>query len=424
MTRADGPPRGTLKREVGHVGAVLLGLGSIIGTGVFVSLAIGAQIAGAWVVPALLVAGLLAACNALSSAQLAAAHPVSGGTYEYGHRYLSPSAGFAAGWMFLLAKSASAATAALGFGGYALSLAGVTPTPGLLVGLAVGSVAIITLCVLGGLKRSNAVNALLVGLTLLALASFVGLAITKREGHRVSMGPFPGGPPFLETCALMFVAYTGYGRVATLGEEIRDPRRNIPRAIVATISVTLLVYLSVASAGVLGAGASAFVSGAAPLEDASRAMGSPVVALLVAIGATTAMLGVLLNLVLGLSRVGLAMGRRGDLPGLFAALRGGTPVASVLGVGAVIAGLALIGDVKATWSFSAFTVLVYYAITNACALRLPVGDRLYPRAVSWAGLATCLALAFWVEPRAWIAGTASLAIGFGLRAVVRQARRA
>ena len=104
-----------LQRELGLAGATVTGLGSILGTGVFVSLAIAAGITGPSVILAIVLAAGLALCNALSSAQLAAAHPISGGTYEYGYKYLSPRLGFTAGWLFLCAKTASAATAALGF---------------------------------------------------------------------------------------------------------------------------------------------------------------------------------------------------------------------------------------------------------------------------------------------------------------------
>ena len=121
-----------LARVVGTPGAILLGLGSIVGTGAFVSIGIAAGVAGPSVVVATALAALLAACNGLSSAQLAADHPVSGGSYEYGYKHVSPRVGFMAGWMFLSAKSASAATAALGLAGYALDVVGHLRAPGYL----------------------------------------------------------------------------------------------------------------------------------------------------------------------------------------------------------------------------------------------------------------------------------------------------
>ncbi len=158
-----------LKRELGVPGAILMGLGSIVGTGVFVSLAIAAGIAGPAVILAVAIAALVAICNGLSSAQLAANHAVSGGTYEYGYRYLNPWLGFIAGWLFLLAKSASAATAALGFAGYLLNALGLSRQEWL-VPLALGTVLVLTLVVLSGIQRSNQVNIAIVSITLLSLA--------------------------------------------------------------------------------------------------------------------------------------------------------------------------------------------------------------------------------------------------------------
>jgi len=136
----------------------------------------------------------------------------------------------------------------------------------------------------------------------------------------------------------------------------------------------------------------------------------------------TAMLGVLLNLILGLSRVAFAMGRRGDLPSATARLdrRGSTPFVAVIGVGVVVAALASTGSVATTWSFSAFTVLVYYAITNVAALRLKREDRLYSPVFAWCGLAGCLFLAFWVDRAIWLTGLGVIGIGLLWHALRRR----
>ena len=381
-----------LQPRLGVFGAMMMGLGSIVGTGVFVSIGIAAGIAGPSVILAVALAALVAICNGLSSAQLAANHPVSGGTYEYGYQYLNSWLGFTAGWMFLLAKSASAATAALGFSGYLLSAMGGSSSFEKPVALA--AVGVLTLFVLGGIHRSHVVNVVIVSATLFALAFFVatGLPMISRE----NLTPFfpndrdEGAPlaALFHATALMFVAYTGYGRIATLGEEVREPHRTIPKAIILTLLVSMVLYLAVAIVGVGAVGSGLLSSGGdgatgaqpAPLAVAALQFRFPLSSQIVAIGAITAMLGVLLNLILGLSRVLLAMGRRRDMPGFFAALNPSktTPVSSVVMMGAAIAGLVLIGNVKTTWSFSAFTVLLYYAITNLAALRIPQQKRLYP----------------------------------------------
>lgn len=430
-------PEPVLRREIGVAGAVLLGLGSMVGTGVFVSVGIAAGVAGPAVLTATLLAGGVAAANGLSSAQLAAAHPVSGGTYEYGHLWLSPGFGFSAGWMFMLAKSASAATAALGLSGYTLDLLGVTGGAGDVwrVALAVAGVLVITAFVAGGIRRSNRGNAILVGASLLGLVLLVGAAlpvVAADGGTRlrplVPGAHGPGWRDLLHGTALMFVAFTGYGRVATLGEEVREPRRTIPRAVVATVLTVTVLYLAVGAAGVGVLGAAGFgsaaVESAAPLEAVARALGGGWLAKVIGIAAVTAMAGVLLNLVLGLSRVLLAMARRGDAPGALARVDRdrSSPVLSVWACGLLVAGIALVGDVRTTWSFSAFTVLVYYAVTNLAALRLPAGTRLFPRWIPAVGLAGCLGLAFWVEREIWLTGLALLAAGLVGRRLVRGRR--
>jgi APA family basic amino acid/polyamine antiporter len=411
----------------------MMGIGSMVGTGVFVSIGIAAGLAGPAVILAIALAAIVATCNALSSAQLAASMPVSGGTYEYGYEYLSPSLGFTAGWMFLCAKTASAATAALGFAGYLSQALGIS---GLVVPVAVASVAALTAIVLMGIRRSNRANIAIVSVTVFALAFFViagALSVFAKGSQpwlpffRESAGGSPV-PGLLEATALMFVAFTGYARIATLGEEMRDPARTIPRAIVATLIASAVLYIAVGAVGIATIGPDALAEAAraeiAPLVTAAKTFGIPGASTIVAIGAMTAMLGVALNLILGLSRVLLAMGRRGDMPAKLAEVPpSGSPVAAILAVGIAIAALALIGNVKVTWSFSAFTVLIYYAITNLAALRLPEDKRLYSPLFAWGGLAACLLLAFFVEREIWMVGIGLIAAGLLWHAIARTLAR-
>ncbi len=405
---------GTLARVVGLWGAVGMGLGSILGTGVFVSLAIGAGIGGGSVVLATALAAGVATANGLSSAQLAAAHPVSGGTYEYGYQFLRPWLGFVAGLMFLVAKSASAATAALGSAGAVLALGGIDVGDAGRTALAVVFVLGLTALVASGVRRSNTVNLVVVGITIASLATFVVGGLTSLEAPPDFAGWAPDDlPTLLSTTALMFVAYTGYGRIATLGEEVREPARIIPRAIITTLVVSMVLYVSVAATATLVVGADAFAEAArsaAPLQVVASTISEPV-AWAVAIGALTAMTGVLLNLVLGLSRVALAMARRQDLPPALAMVSANGPVRAVWGVGIFVALLVLLGDVKTTWTFSAFTVLVYYSLTNLAALALPVEHRRFPRIIAWLGLASCAGLALFVDVPMIVAGTTILVVG-------------
>ncbi len=404
---------------LGTPGATLMGLGSIVGTGIFVSVGAAAAIAGPAVLIAVALAALVATCNGLASAQLAAAHPVSGGTYEYGYRYATPTVGFVAGVTFVAAKTASAATAALGCAAYALALAGVTSHTAR-IALAVAIVAALTLLVAGGMSRSARVNAAIVAVTFAGLVVFLIAGLPHVDPGNLALldGGVLDPRSILHATALMFVAYTGYGRIATLGEEVREPRRTIPRAIVLALVVALVLYLAVTAVAVGVAGASG-LAGPAPLETISASLSSPL-RYVVAIAAITAMLGVILNLLLGISRVVLAMARRRDLPSPLAHVEHGSPRRAVAVTGLAIAALALVGSVKTTWSFSAFSVLVYYAIANACALRQPVEERRFPRVVPVLGLVACGGLAWWVEPRIWGVGLAMIVVALVVRIALRR----
>ncbi|NJK34338.1 MAG: amino acid permease [Oscillatoriales cyanobacterium SM2_2_1] len=405
------PPQ--LKRQLGLVGATTTGLGSIIGTGVFVSIGTATETAGSWVLVAIALAAFVAICNGLNAAQLAANHSVSGGAYEYGYRWLNPQWGFVAGWTFLLAKSASAATAALGFAGYLLKALGIGSQLEalLLLPLAAGAVVLLTLVVLLGVQRSQWVNLVILTVTLAALGFFVvqGLPLAIAQG-RLRLDPATLDlPSTLRASALMFVAYAGYARIAVLGEEVIAPRRTIPQAMALTLLGSMVLYGAV---GIVGVGLG-ITTGPAPLETAAQQFPIPFSPQVLAVGAIAAMLGVLLNLILGLSRMVLALARRRDFPGFLAQLnaKGTTPVAAILTVGLAIALITLTGNVKSTWSFSAFSVLIYYAVTNLAALQLTKEQLLFPRWLAIAGLGACLFLAFWVEWQIWLLGLGLIGLG-------------
>ena len=418
MSRVQSPG---LRREIGVFGAMMMGLGSIIGTGVFVSIGIAAEVAGSSVLLAIIFASLVAICNGLSSAQLAANHPVSGGTYEYGYKWLSPRLGFTAGWMFLCAKSASAATAALGFAGYFLNTIGYDQNDYRLCAalIALGT---LTVVALAGIQRTSRANILIVVVTLCSLTFFVlagmPLVVAHAGGNQMRFFQVSNdGIGLLQATALMFVAYTGYGRIATLGEEVKEPRRTIPLAVICTLAVSMCLYFSVAYIALAVVGAETYGEltrdQVAPLQAIAEKFPVPGASLVLAIGAMTSMLGVLLNLLLGLSRVLFAMARRGDMPHGLSAVSGetGTPWSATLVVSLVIGGLVLLGDVRVTWSFSAFTVLTYYALTNICALRLAPQERLFPIWPAWCGLGACVFLAFWVNWGVWLLGLVLIGVG-------------
>lgn len=406
-----------LRRELGLLDAVGVGLGAIIGAGIFVVTGVAAGVAGPALLIGLAIAGVAATCNALSSAQLAAEYPHSGGTYEYGYRVLSPAIGFAAGWLFLASKTAAAGTVALGLAGYLD-----TVVPGLHPRvIAVAAIVGFTLLNYFGVRRSSRANLVIVGLSLAALVTFVVSGATSFRLENLRPFAPAGWRGTLEGAALLFFAYTGYARIATLAEEVREPRRTIPRAIILTIGGAVLLYFAVALVAVGSVGAGPMSSSAAPLQVAASSFGHPSAAMIVSIGGVTAMLGVILSQLLGLSRMAFAMSRRGDLPAVLETVhpRHGVPGRAVLLIGAVAAVVAATGTLRGVASAASFTILVYYGIANAAALRMPRAAKLYTDVVPMLGLASCALLALSLAPGVMATGAAVLAAGFVVRRIVR-----
>ncbi|WBB78930.1 APC family permease [Micromonospora sp. WMMD882] len=396
-----------LARRLGVADAVVVGLGSMLGAGVFVVFAPAAAAAGgAGLLLAVAVAGFVAFCNATSSARLAARYPESGGTYVYGRERLSPYAGFLAGWGFVVGKTASCAAMALTIGAY------LWPERARLV--AVAAVVAVTAVNLRGIGKTATATKILVGVVLAVLALVAATGVGAVSVDRLG-DPGGSGRGVLTAAGLLFFAFAGYARIATLGEEVRDPGRTIPRAVPLALGVVLAIYLvlAVVTVGVLGA--DALAGSAAPLADVVTAAGLPGLAPVVRAGATVAVTGVLLSLVAGVGRTTLAMARRRDLPGGLAAVhrRHRVPHRAELTVAAVVIVVALLGDVRQAIGFSSCTVLVYYAITNAAALTLGrEPDRRLPgRALAVAGLVGCLVLAANLPLGSVLAGFGVLALG-------------
>jgi basic amino acid/polyamine antiporter, APA family len=398
-----------LRRDLRLLDAVGVGFGAIVGAGVFVVTGVAAGIAGPAFLVGLVLAGIAATANALSSAQLAAEYPQSGGTYEYGYRVLDPWLGFSAGWLFLAGKIAGAGTVALGLAGYLDGLVpGLPPRA-----MAVGAIVAFTALNYFGIRRSSRANLVIVAISLSTLILFV---VAGAPSFRTAnLQPFaPAGVRgVLEAAALLFFAYTGYARIATLGEEVHDPKTTIPRAVGITIGGAILLYLAVAVVAVGAAGAPAMADTAAPLQVAAAGMGIPWLAVVVSVGGLTAMLGVILSQLLGLSRMAFAMARRGDLPGALGHVHPihGVPDRAVLIIGAIAAVVAGTGTLTGVVSAAAFTILLYYAIANLAALRMPARAKLYPDLVPWVGLVSCILLALSLPAGTILTGSAILALG-------------
>lgn len=417
MVEAEREQAPGLRRTLGLADAVGIGFGAIVGAGIFVVTGVAAGVAGPALLLALPLAAIAAAANALSSAELAARYPHAGGTYEYGYRVLHPWAGFAAGWMFLASKTAAAGTVGLGIAAY---LARVAPgLPGRAVALV--AIALFTGVNALGVRKSSVVNLAIVAVSTGSLLAFAAAGALRFDAAHLRPFAPAGAGGVLRAAAIVVFAYTGYARVATLGEEVREPRRTIPRAILITVASVSVLYFAVVVAAVGAGGTAAMARSPAPLAEVARELRMPALEGVVSAGAVCAMLGVLLSQLLGLSRMAFAMARRGDLPGWLAAVeaRSGTPRRAVLLVGAAAAVAAGFGTLRAIAPAASFAILVYYAIANLAALRMARADRLYPQAVPAVGLAACVVLAASLPARTAAVGLAVLAAGFALRAGLR-----
>jgi basic amino acid/polyamine antiporter, APA family len=413
-----------LSRRLSTGDAVVIGLGSMMGAGVFAAFGPAARAAGAGLLIGLAIAAAIAYCNATASAQLAAVYPTSGGTYIYGREQLGPWWGFTAGWGFVVGKTASCAAMALTIGTYAL------PGPWWAQRLiAVAAVAGLTALNCRGVTKTAALARILVACTLVALAAVViGIAVAGVQPSNLSgPGAWSSAAPsmaygILQSAGLLFFAFAGYARIATMGEEVRDPARTIPKAIIAALGITVVVYLIVAVAVLLAAGPDRLARSAAPLAEAVRVVGMAQLVPVVAVGATLASLGALLALIAGVGRTTLAMARHRDLPGWLAAVhpRYQVPYHAEIALGLVVCVLVATIDLRGVIGFSSFGVLIYYAIANAAAYTQPPAERRWPRVLNVFGAFGCLLLVATLPWQSVVVGLGVFAIGLIGRAVAQR----
>jgi basic amino acid/polyamine antiporter, APA family len=409
----------TLGRRLGLGDAVFIGLGSMIGAGVFAAYAPAARAAGSGLLLGLALAAVVAYCNATSSAQLAAAYPRAGGTYLYGREVLGDWWGYLAGWGFMVGKTASCAAMALTFAAYVAPDGWARP-------VAAAVVVALALVNCAGITRTALLTRILVSLVLVALvvACVACLAGGSASGLSGWSSPEHGVYGVLQSAGLLFFAFAGYARIATLGEEVREPARVIPRAIVAALAGAVVVYAVVAVAVLSVLGAADTAASSAPLADAARVAAAPWVVGVVRVGAALASAGALLALVAGLGRTGLAMAREGDLPRWLDAVhpRFRVPHRAELFVAAVVVALVLTADLRGAIGFSSFGVLLYYFVANVSAYAQPDAARRFPRWLQLVGAAGCLVLVATLPWPAVVTGLIVLAVGVLLRAA-RTARR-
>lgn len=409
-----------LSRRLGLRDAVVIGLAAMIGAGVFSAFAPAAAAAGSGILVALLLAGVVALGNATSTAQLAAVHPTSGGVYAYGRSELGPWWGFLAGWGFVIGKTASCAAMALTVAAYVSPAGWERPT-------AIVAVLLLGTVNLFGITRTARLARILLLVTLLALTVVAVAGATAFDPDRIwGDGILAQGPlGVLQAAGLLFFAFAGYARIATLGEEVRDPARTIPRAIVVAFSVAFAVYAILGVLALAALGPGGLAASDAPLAATVRAAGWDAAVPVVRIGAAAASLGALLALIAGIGRTVFAMAREGDLPRPLAAVHPRRQVphrAEIVVVGVVVVVCAL-GDIRGAIGFSSFGVLLYYLVANIAAFRQRGSARRYPRWLQIVGGVGCAALIVTLPWPSVPAGVGVLLVGAGYRALRRRRDR-
>lgn len=409
---------GALARRLRLGDAVVIGLGSMIGAGIFASFAPAAAAAGAGLLIGLLIAGFIAFCNATSSAQLAAQYPTSGGTYVYGREQLGAWPGFLAGWSFVIGKTASSAAMAITFATYAVPGPWVKP-------VAIAAVILLTLVNTLGITRTALATRILVALALVALTVAVVIGFTHTAPSAEAPGAAVTVYGMLQSAGFLFFAFAGYARIATMGEEVVDPVRTIPRAITTALTITLVVYALVALSALHALGPAGLADSSAPLSAVADTSGAAWPGIVIRIGAAAASLGALLAMIAGIGRTSLAMARNSDIPRWFAAVhpRFSVPYRAELVLGAVVCVLVAFSDLRGAIGFSSFGVLLYYFVANVSAWTQTRENRRYPRALTIAGAIGCLVLVVTLPPASVIAGIVVILVGVGYRAIRLRVRR-
>ena len=396
-----------LARRLTTRDAVIIGLGAMIGAGVFAAPGPAAAAAGSWLLLGLAIAAVVAYANATSSAQLAALYPEAGGTYVYARVRLGDYWGFLAGWGFVVGKTASLAAMALTFGAYVW--------PDLARPIGIGAVVAMTAVNYRGVEKTARLTRVIVALVLAALAMVVVAALLGGNATIANVTPgIPGGPfGVLQSAGLLFFAFAGYARLATLGEEVIDPKVTIPKAIPIALGIVVALYALVLTSVLLAIGPDALATSPAPLASAVEAGPLSVMAPAVRVGAAIAAAGVLLSLLAGVSRTTLSMARRRELPRWLDAVHPAhrTPYRAELAVGAIVCVIVLVADLRDAIGFSSFAVLTYYLLANASAWTLTTEERRWPRWLAGLGVALCAVLALTLPTVAVVGGLILLATG-------------
>jgi APA family basic amino acid/polyamine antiporter len=412
----DGPVHGRLKREIGLFGATALGIGAIIGSGIFIVTGIVAGIAGPAMVLSVLIAGAIALFSAMSVAELGAFIPEEGGMYAYAGKLISPFAGFIAGWIWVFSNIFVGAAVSLGFAHYFVTLVPAVPVKIIAVIVCI----IFVVINYTGLKESTLLNDLLVTVKVLILLFFVAFGLSFFTGSHFTPPAPSGMTGILSGAALIFFAYTGFARVTIMAEEVKEPEKTIPASIYLALAISTILYVLVSVVAVGLIGTPNLAQSGSPLADAIRVTGSPAAVLLISLGAMIATASVLLTTIMGISRIVFAMARNADLPSFLGRVsaRFSTPRYAIWFTGIFMVAAILLADLTLVVAVSTLAMLIFYFIANIAALRIPREHQRYPWVVPVIGAVTCAGLVFFLEINSWVIGITGLAVGiawYGMR---------
>lgn len=381
--------RPRLKRTLGLFDAASISIGAIIGAGIFVVTGIAAGFAGSALIVSMLIAGAISLLTALSFVELSAYLPTEGGVYEFAYQLISPFTGFMTGWMWLISNVLTGAAVSLGFAFYFTAVFEGLP-PHLIAAMICVAFTVLNYI---GIRQSAILNNVLVSAKLLILAFFVVVGLTSLNSENFT--PFdPLSAGVFQGAFYIFFAYGGFARITVVAEEVKNPERNVPRAILLSIAISTIVYILVGIVAVGLIGGAGLASSDSPLSDAIGITGSHAAVLIVSAGGVLATASVLLTSILGVSRMTFAMARRNDLPRTLEKLhpRFNTPYHSIWIIGLAMTLLVLLFDLRNVVAVGTFALLFYYSIGNIAALKLGSGARRYPRIISVLGLITCVVL--------------------------------
>ena len=401
----------SLRQNLGLWSAIAINIGAIIGGGIFVVTGIVAGLAGSALVISIIVAASIAFLTALSFTRLSAWQPIEGSGYEYVRQLISPSAGFLSGWMWIIANTFGGAAVSLGF---AYIIAEAIPGVPVKIVAAAMCIAFSTLNFIG-IRQSALINNALVVIKIVILGFFIIFGATHVATSNLEpFEPFSSGVLF--GAYFIFFAFGGFARATIIAEEVKDPKRNVPKAVLLSLVISTLVYVLVGLVAVGLVGAGNLATSYSPLVFAIGATGSSAAVRIVSIGGMVATASVLLTSILGVSRMVFSMARRGDLPQALSRInkKFGTPHVSIWVIGLAMTFLVLFFDLTGILVVSTFALLFWYTLVNAAALKLEQKKSVRRKLLPVLGIGTCLALlvaVLFVEPVAWTAGVTCLLIG-------------